>query len=1261
RRSHLGKDERKTEVESCLSSSQQSCSKEASAHNLHTSPPTPTTAAPAEKDGEEVREAKDRSVSSTTSSSSSCEDEEEEERKRRFLREWLLPESVQGDIRQIVIKVEKRREYRGKGGDLIRIGVCKLIQALASSPLIVFKSATSKRYLATLMDGLKHFSEEVQLSSAEALRPLLFLRMDTTDILESFLPGLLANLKKPDEHIAARRGYVLALATLPPSVYRHCYRLATLRKKKEKEKSARMESNTMNISEEGMQRRKDEAMKDKNQECTMKIEDEKTPLSCSSRLSRGVKEDSTSTRTSQKVPKEEEKRQHEASGEDGGFLFDILRYEATSKMPLNDPGLNDAHTRRNALIAYGFALRAILSLSPSSFSSFTQDNPCSTPENPEDKEEKGEGEQAFRFSKSFWDEIVETLTVCCSDCQSDRRGDVGSWIREVAVEVICFLLENVNVDAPHASTLPLPSHHAHPQREQQEGEQQNNKERNRNDQMTCSSHAKEERSAVPPLSIASECEPSISVWEKLLGLVIRMALENLGRTRSRATFLLYRMTAPLPSTSRRYSPSAERKGEIYQEEGDRREDNQEAGKDSSDGRCPRPEYLASLSPPPFRIEWIWGRVFHDYSYELGPADIPPISVDTLHAEATHNTSTGENPCCSGSSPNIRRCLISHLRPEPRGLRFIQESLLPIAEKQRKAAEETKPVLPFHDLHLSDFSQPITLPLMPPSLLPSAQNHTGDHEPSSSSFSGAPIDGLSSSLKGCTTSSVLSRAEMTGEKDRKKEGVSDKEKEKLKKRDEDEECWMSSFDFLLDLSVIDGGYASLHKTRKSGVVLRLPFFTNPSITYPRLLIFLLFPVYRRRAAEGTCLGVGGALGSSADQTLRAVLSFFTHLRELLRDRSNDQVGQKRGLISEREDFLLENKQKKEEVQKRLFFSLPLNKQSDKTDDISALYLDVLHAIHKLGEKFEEKEKPEEHESSSLKLSRTSTSGILSMVSGSLIDVLLSCRDQKKKIRNKEEDKLPPVDESDFFDKLRTSALKTSIILASNDILTYRDATRMLSVLMDASLTSGPVGRSFQFIRDQCEAFIVLASSRSVDEGEGNEERGEGFVIGNTNEVLSIQKIALCKALQFLKHRFPKIRQFAAETLYSSLVLSLSSLAPCPDAQSTLLPARPTSQEKGFSSSGGALPCVTTGEQRQSSKLPESEESPFRLNEQQIDEVTDILTLTPWLEMQSDSKSHPVPGDDAHTSKSTETNPVERLIALFGIEKEWQAIQSKKPRK
>lgn len=147
RRPFTQEDERKTEVESRLSSSRKSASNatsmpETSAHSLHTSPSTPTTAAPAEKDEKEVREVKDGRFSSSTSPSSPLEDEEEE--RRRSLRESLLPESVQGDIRQIVVKVEKRREYRGKGGDLVRIGVCKLIQALGMNKFLSFFSSSQK-------------------------------------------------------------------------------------------------------------------------------------------------------------------------------------------------------------------------------------------------------------------------------------------------------------------------------------------------------------------------------------------------------------------------------------------------------------------------------------------------------------------------------------------------------------------------------------------------------------------------------------------------------------------------------------------------------------------------------------------------------------------------------------------------------------------------------------------------------------------------------------------------------------------------------------------------------------------------------------------------------------------------------------------------------------------------------------------------------------------------------------------------------------
>lgn len=494
---------------------------------------------------------------------------------------------------------------------------------LASSPLIVFKSATSKRYLTTLMEGMKHFSEDVQLASAEALRPLLFLRMDLAEVVDSFLPSLLASLRSPDEHVAARRGYALALATLPPAVYRHCYTLASLRMRREADTSEATGRETMISQDDSQLKKQDEGKKKEpgQDQLPSSAEDEKKDPLSGSHPCGEVSEDCPPTSAAQVSKEQSSRRQRQELRDEGGFLFQVLQDEAKSKTPLNDPGLNDAHTRRNALMAYGFALRALLSPSRPFFLGNRLSSLDKDKEEEQEARKEGGGRErdqgCLTLSDSlFWNDIVETLTVCCSDYQSDRRGDVGSWVREVAAEIVCFLLENANnVDAHprHASSLPS-SQHATQQRAEEDKEEEEKKKRTKQDasaskdsSMTRSADSNNTEASFRPCTSASSLSApskkpgqSISLWEKLLGLVLRMALENLGRTRSRAAFLLYHMTAPLPSQTSSPSHAGDEKGgnQKTHEGQDRRGQRAEEYQPSSDRGSTKK--LKSL-PPPFQV------------------------------------------------------------------------------------------------------------------------------------------------------------------------------------------------------------------------------------------------------------------------------------------------------------------------------------------------------------------------------------------------------------------------------------------------------------------------------------------------------------------------------------------------------------------------------------------------------------------------------------------------------------------------------------
>ncbi|CBZ50170.1 putative beta-tubulin cofactor d [Neospora caninum Liverpool] len=993
-----------------------------------------------------------------------------------------VPEKTQTEIRQVVLKVEKQRQYRGKGGDLIRVAVCKLIHGLASSPSITFKLATARRYLATLLEGLRHFSESVQLAAAEALRALLLLRMPVEEVCEFMVPTLVAHLNNPDEHVAARRGYVLAFATLPPAVYRRCLL------------AGRAVASTSATAERASE------------------PDEATSGSAgpggSSEGGRG-------------------------SDENAPDVFALLCREATSRAPCGQAALGDAQTRRNALIALGSALAVLLPSSETGTSSSAQPEPARAEKDPatrgrtavvssmepagsgaepaSDTQLASEAETPRGSPGSFsWRAVVETLEACCADFQADQRGDVGSWVREVAAEIACFLLENAGQSAgdpengiprsePNSST-------PHADRFVPDAETAETLAGTEHESSRAESGRREGCRAL-------RREESL----RLLTLLTRMAMENLDRTRSRATFLLYHMTAPLF----------------------RRTEKRAMGR-------------AELAVSPFRIEWIWGRVFHDYSYELGPADVLPIDV------------LGSPGSCDAAPAPCLLALAPKPAQSPPYVSLLQQCLLPVALRQKREFEETRPELPFQRLNLSDLATLGTAPTE------------------------RPASGIDASFHGA--GSPPGTGEETGQADEAFPTTSE------------------SFDFLLELSVMDGGCATLHKTRKAGVLLRLPLFTKPEVTFPRLLPLLLLPPYRRRTAEGVCLGLGAAMGSTADKTAEAFLSFLVELRRL-------------GASSKQHVTASPEK-------------APATGQIEATSDRSRLYQQFVTQTQEAG-------KDAQH-------ARTAPNAT---VTRALVDVLAQCAAELK------------TGGSEYLDKLTLAALRTISTVLSNETVTPDDVSRVLKILTKGPLAKGAWLRSFQLVKSRCEAFVALAGATTTQ----NTSAAEGEEAPN---VLKEKRDALCHALTFLLHRFPKIRLLAAESLYSSLLLSLSPEPDCPGGVEASTFVRESSSSSGSESQDTARP---------------SSEQLLVLSETQLDEATELLTVTPWLEVnvtevdtracspsnlssgQAESSSVEEKGTDTGTSDPTPTGaerenddcPVERLVVLFSVQKQWNTLFPNRP--
>ena len=74
-------------------------------------------------------------------------------------------------IGDVIKRIEKARLYRGKGGEIMRSAVCRLVQCLsmASLPLSVKQQVT---LLDSLDDSIKHPLEGISMAAVAGLREL---------------------------------------------------------------------------------------------------------------------------------------------------------------------------------------------------------------------------------------------------------------------------------------------------------------------------------------------------------------------------------------------------------------------------------------------------------------------------------------------------------------------------------------------------------------------------------------------------------------------------------------------------------------------------------------------------------------------------------------------------------------------------------------------------------------------------------------------------------------------------------------------------------------------------------------------------------------------------------------------------------------------------------------------------------------------------------------------------------------------------------
>ena len=124
--------------------------------------------------------------------------------------------ALQIAIRNIVPTIEKRRLYRGKGGDMIRVACYDLIAATYSAyyrKTIEFKDETKffEKCLDILTEGVRHLVDHVQLTAIDALEKIVHLSQDSkAEVIERKViePALERLSIGRSVNIAERRGLI---------------------------------------------------------------------------------------------------------------------------------------------------------------------------------------------------------------------------------------------------------------------------------------------------------------------------------------------------------------------------------------------------------------------------------------------------------------------------------------------------------------------------------------------------------------------------------------------------------------------------------------------------------------------------------------------------------------------------------------------------------------------------------------------------------------------------------------------------------------------------------------------------------------------------------------------------------------------------------------------------------------------------------------------------------------------------------------------
>ena len=131
----------------------------------------------------------------------------------------LIEKEVIQEILELLPKIDKARLFRGKGGEIMRIAACRLIEGLAISELKLSESL-QKKYLEIIDDCLKNPLDLIQNAAVKAMKLYSGFYHQETLIkdFDQYLQKLLKTAVE-DPNVAVTRGYSRALGMLNSKIH----------------------------------------------------------------------------------------------------------------------------------------------------------------------------------------------------------------------------------------------------------------------------------------------------------------------------------------------------------------------------------------------------------------------------------------------------------------------------------------------------------------------------------------------------------------------------------------------------------------------------------------------------------------------------------------------------------------------------------------------------------------------------------------------------------------------------------------------------------------------------------------------------------------------------------------------------------------------------------------------------------------------------------------------------------------------------------